>query len=80
MAKGDVKFDRIIVEIKEDLRYIKANMFTAQERDRLMTYMDSFAAEIKRSREEREIFGYRLPLIDDQIANHEKRIRVLEKQ
>jgi hypothetical protein len=69
-----------IIEIKEDLHYIKANMFTAEERNRLMTSVDALATEMKKSQEERIIFSYRLPFIDDQIANHEKRIKVLEKQ
>lgn len=78
-GKLDVfKFE--ILAIKEDIREIKETMVTKQDFNELMSKIDPLIVEIKESRGQRETYGYRFAITSDQLADHEKRIVVLEKK
>jgi len=65
--------------LKRDVADIKDNMVTKQDHDRLLTWMDEAMTEIRAYREERLLTGRQFLRMDDAIADHEKRICVLEK-
>jgi len=73
-------FKFAILALQEDVRYLKENMFTKEDREELMTKLDSIMGEIEASRREREIQGYRYGTMNDQVDDHEKRIVALEKK
>lgn len=66
--------------MKEELLWIKENMYTKQEHYEYMAKIDSILGEVQESRRERQVQGYRFSTIDDQVNDHEKRITVLEEK
>jgi len=66
--------------MKEELLWIKENMYTKQEHYEYMAKIDAMLGEVQESRRERQVQGCRYSTMDDQLDNHEKRIGVLEKK
>lgn len=83
LSDGDKNFRLInarfnyLESVVED---IKANMYTKQDHARDLVWMDKAMTEMDAAREERLLREPQLLRIDDQVHDHEKRIRVLEKR
>lgn len=60
------------------MSYIDENLVSKKEFNKLLNDIDEMMGEVRESRDMREIYGHRFAIANDQLANHEKRIKVLE--
>ena len=64
-------------ELKEEL---EEKMYTKAEHEKFMILVDEALTEVRAAREERILSQNKMIRMDDSLANHEKRICVLEKR
>ncbi len=65
--------------LREEIDEKFAQMYTKDDHAKFMIYVDEAFTEIKEFRRNRLLSENQLVELDDQVANHEKRIRTLEK-
>jgi len=69
-------FEGKINELREEMH---TTMYTKKDHQKFMEYMDEAMKEMRDSNRDRILTGNQLATMDDKIANHEKRLRVLER-
>jgi len=70
---------KTLIQLQMDVAYIRENMYTKAEHYEFMTKMDEFMTEMRSTREERVLRENQTLRMDDQLANHELRLKVLEQ-
>ena len=69
----DYRFDELphIFATKEDLEELSSKVYE---------YLDAFAEGFEESKQDREKYAQRFTIMDDQVHDHEVRIRTLERK
>lgn len=84
LVKGDLddlrgEMKKMSWEINEEIREIKATMYTKADHMKFMEWMDEAMTELRDSRDERRLSERHIIRMDDTVGDHEKRIVKLEK-
>ncbi len=66
--------------IDERFEKIEETMYTKADHSKFMEWMDEAMTELRDMREERVLTGRQMIRLDDKVIEHEKRLRVLEKE
>ncbi len=84
MDRLEERMDRlektVITYIDEKITALEEKMYTKEDHDKFMTYLDEAMAELRDGWEGRKLYERQSLRMDDQIHNHEKRIIVLEEK
>ena len=78
----DKRFRQVDVRfygIEQRLGRIEENMYTKGDHRKYMEWLDNAMNELRDARTERKLSESQILRLDDKVADHEKRIRSLEK-
>jgi len=73
------EYGRDMISIHFRFDRIEEQMYTKKDHEAFMILMDEMVSEVRAAREERILRGTQVLRMDDQLHNHENRIRILEK-
>ena|SRR3989338_4936377 len=71
---------RIITYMDERISALEERMYTKEDHDKFMTYLDEAMKELRDGRDGRVLNERQILRMDDQIDNHEKRTIIIEEK